>query len=188
VEEARSACTRILQDLQTGDAGAAAHFMPLVYNELRRLAARYLHQERDTPSLQPTALVHEAYIRLVELDRIDWKGKTHFFAIAAQQMRRILVDHARSAMAAKRGGRPQRVTFTDGIAREADLTGDFLAIDEALTSLGARHPRQAEVAELRLFSGLLVSETALHLGVSRTTVKNDWRFARAWLVRKLGAA
>lgn len=186
VGRGRAACTRILEDYQSGDGSTAARLMPLVYDELRQLAAGYLRGERTGHSLQPTALVHEAYIRLVDLDRIDWKGKTHFFAMAATQMRRILVEHARAAKAQKRAGGLHRITFTEGIAQEVELTTEFLALDQALIHLAGSNPRQAEVAVLRLFSGLLVRETALHLRVSERTVKSDWRFARAWLIEALG--
>jgi RNA polymerase sigma factor (TIGR02999 family) len=159
--------------------------LPLVYDELRALAGRYMRGERPGATLQPTAIVHEAYLRLMNADGIDWKGKTHFFAVAAIQMRRILVEHARAAAAEKRGGGLQRITFSSDLAVAPDGMVGLLALDEALVSLERRNERQARVAELRLFAGLLVKETALHLGVSERTVKDDWRFARAWLIKEL---
>jgi RNA polymerase sigma factor (TIGR02999 family) len=168
------------------DERAAARLMPLVYDELRALAARYLRAERPGHSLQPTALVHEAYIRMVEVDRIDWKGKTHFFAMAATQMRRILVEHARAASARKRGARPARVTLTTGMNVGAGPSLDLLALDEALSELAALSPRQARVAEMKLFAEMEAREMALLLGVSERTVRGDWRLARAWLTRQLG--
>ena len=170
-----------------GDERAAAALLPLVYGELRALAARYLRDERPGNSLQPTDVVHEAYLRLIEQDRMDWKGTTHFFAMAATQMRRVLVDHARAAAAAKRGGRPTRITLTEDLARAPERSVEFLALDEALTRLALRNERQGRVAEMRLFAGLLVKETAFYLGVSERTVKEDWRVARAWLMKELSA-
>ena len=169
-----------------GDEGAAARLLPLVYEELRALAARYLRGERAGHSLQPTDLVHEAYLRLIELDRMDWQGKAHFFAMAATQMRRVLVDHARAADAAKRGGRPARITLSDDLATTEQRSVDFLVLDDALSRLGHRHERQGRVAEMRLFAGLEVKEVALYLRVSERTVKEDWRVARAWLLKEIG--
>jgi len=179
---------QILVEGVRGAGNAAARLIPLVYDELRALARRYLRDERVGHTLQPTALVHEAYLRMVDQNRVDWKGKTHFMAVAATQMRRILVDHARQTAAAKRGGRVKRITLEDSLARMPELSTELLALDEALRKLAAEHPRQATVAELRLFSGLLVKETAFELGVSERTVKGDWRFARAWLLKELEAA
>lgn len=178
-------CTRILTTSTDGKE-VAARLLPLVYDELRALAASYLRGERPGATLQPTAIVHEAYLRLVDPERVDWKGKTHFFAVAALQMRRILVEHARAAAAEKRGGGLRRVTFSSDMAVAPDRMIELLALDEALAALGRRNERRARVAELRLFAGLLVKETAEHLGVSERTVKDDWRFARAWLMKELG--
>lgn len=167
-----------------GDEGAAA-LLPIVYEELRALAARYLRAERRGGSLQPTDLVHEAYLRLQANQRIDWKGRTHFFAMAATQMRRVLVDHARAASAEKRGGRPTRISLSDDMAVTPERSVEFLALDQALQRLSERHERQGRVAEMRLFAGLEVKEMALHLGVSERTVKEDWRVARAWLLKEI---
>jgi len=182
----RAQATRALTAHVQGDEGAAAQLLPLVYQELRALAARYLRGERAGLSLQPTDLVHEAYLRLIELERMDWKGRAHFFAMAATQMRRVLVDHARAADAAKRGGRPTRVTLSDDLATTQQRSVDFMVLDDALSRLGDRNERQGRVAEMRLFAGLEVKEVALYLRVSERTVKEDWRVARAWLLKEIG--
>jgi RNA polymerase sigma-70 factor (ECF subfamily) len=169
----------------SGDRNAAERLMPLVYSELRALAGKYLKGERPGHTLQPTALVHEAYLRLIDISRVDWRGKTHFYAMAARQMRRILVDHARAAAARKRGARALKVTLDDRLAVGAEQPLELLALDEALSGLARRHPRQARVAELRLFSGMEVKTVAAALEVSERTVKGDWRLARAWLMRAL---
>lgn len=160
--------------------------LELVYQELRRLAADYLQQERSDHTLQPTALVHEAYMRLAELDRIEWRDRTHFYAAAAGAIRRVLVDHARSHRAAKRGGGWHRITLTglgnSGPARELDV----LSLDEALERLAALDARKARVIELRYFAGMTIAETARTLGVGTTTVEDDWAFAKSWLRRELG--
>ena len=168
-----------------GDPQAAGELLPQVYDELRALAARYMRRERAGHTLQPTALVHEAYLRMIDITRIDWQGKTHFFAMAARQMRRILVESARRISAKKRGARPQRITLADGIALTPGPTLDVLALDQALTRLAEQSPRQSEVAELRLFGDLLVEEIAHLVGISVRTVKRDWRVARAWLSSEL---
>lgn len=168
-----------------GEEGAAAQLLPIVYQELRALAARYLRAERSGVSLQPTDLVHEAYPRLVKQDAMDWKGRTHFFAMAATQMRRVLVEHARAAGAEKRGGRPTRITLTEELAVIPERSVEFLALDEALTRLADRNERQSRVAEMRLFAGPEVKEVALHLDVSERTVKEDGRVARAWLFKEI---
>lgn len=164
---------------------AADRLLPLVYAELRALAARYLRSERAGSTLQPTALVHEAYLRLIKIERIDWKGKTHFMAMAATQMRRILVDHARARRAKKRGGRDRPITLTETLLSTAKPPLDLLALDQALGRLAARSTRQGRVAELKLFAGLLSTEIAFNLGVSERTVNEDWRVARAWLKKEL---
>lgn len=165
----------------------AAKMTPEVYGELRVLARRYLQRERGYHTLQPTALVHEAYIRMAGIEKIDWSGKTHFFAVAATQMRRILVEHARAATAQKRGGKQQRVTLHDTLALTPDRSLDILALEEALNRLAERSARQGRVAELRLFAGMNADETAHVLNVSERTAREDWRVARAWLGRELKA-
>jgi RNA polymerase sigma factor (TIGR02999 family) len=168
-----------------GNPEAAAALMPLVYDELRRLAAHYMRGERGGHTLQATALVNEAYLRMVDITRMNWQGKTHFFAMAATQMRRILVDHARAKSARKRDG--QRVTLNEADAVDLGDRVDLLALDEAMEKLARKNPRCCKVAEMRLFAGLSVEETAFVLGVSERTVKNDWRLARARLMQDLEA-
>jgi RNA polymerase sigma factor (TIGR02999 family) len=162
-----------------------------VYEELRRQAGRAMRREGDAHTLQATALVHEAYLRLVDQQRVQWRNRAHFFAIAAQMMRRVLVDHARTRLAAKRGGELQRVTLGDvgaGPAEAGDGDGvDVLALHEALERLALLDPRQARLVELRYFGGLGIEETAEALEVSPATVKRDWAVARAWLRRALAA-
>jgi RNA polymerase sigma factor (TIGR02999 family) len=144
-------------------------------------------REKPGHTLAATALVHEAYIRLIDHTRIDWQGKTHFFAMAAVQMRRILVDHARARDAKKRGGGVQKVTLAEHVAIAEENIHDLLAVDMALRGLARQSQRQSQVAELRLFAGLTVEEAAYVLGVSERTVKQDWRVAKAWLLRELGS-
>ena len=168
-----------------GDPKAADRLLPQIYAELRALAAHYLKGERAGHTLQPTALVHEAYLRLVRIDRVDWEGKSHFFAMAAREMRRVLVDHARRRGADKRGGDWDRVTLSEGIAEQGDHVVDVLALDQALDRVAARHERRARVAELRLFAGLEIGEIAAVLDISPRTAKEDWKMARAWLGREL---
>jgi RNA polymerase sigma factor (TIGR02999 family) len=183
----RARATRLLAAHAKGTNRAADELLPLVYDKLRFLAASYLKGERPGSTLQPTALVHEAYLRLIDNDRIDWQGKTHFMAVAAVQMRRVLIDHARANAAQKRGGPGQKVTLSDSLAGTSDPSIELLALDEALRGLTARHPRQGRVAELKVFAGLLSREIAHCLGVSERTVKDDWRVARAWLMKELAA-
>ncbi len=164
--------------------------MPLVYDELRSLARRYMRSERREHTLQPTALVHEAYLRLVDRPRVDWRGRTHFFAVGARVMRHLLIDHARGRGRKKRGGGRYRVTLTDWRAAggEAGLDpGELLDLDAALEKLARVDEREARVVELRFFAGLTVAEVAHALGVSKRTVEQDWTHARAWLRRELAA-
>jgi RNA polymerase sigma factor (TIGR02999 family) len=168
-----------------GDPNAASRLLPLVYDQLRALAGKYMQGERPDHTLQPTALVHEAYLRLIDADRIDLQGKTHFFALAATQMRRILAEHARARKAAKRGGGARRVTLSDAKAFREDGVVDMLALDEAMDRLTLESPRQSRVVELRYFGGLSVEETARILDLSASTIKGDWRMAKAWLAREL---
>jgi len=160
----------------------------LAYAELRGMAARYLSRERRAHTLQPTALVHEAFLRLRDLQRVTLNGRTHFLAVAAGQMRRILVDHARAAGATKRGGGIAKVTLGERDGAVAGNPLPLLAVDRSLESLAARFARPARVAEMRLFAGMTVEEIATTLKVTDRTVKSDWRFARAWLARDLGVA
>jgi RNA polymerase sigma factor (TIGR02999 family) len=183
--ELREDVTVVLEQMRKGDKGAADKLLPLVYDEFRALARHYLAQERANHTLQPTALVHEAYMKLVDQTRVDWQGRSHFFAVAAQAMRRILVDHARSRQRDKRGGGRARVVLDEAVALSPQKDEDVLALDEALERLAAVDPRQAKVVELRFFGGLSVEEVAEALGVSKRTVEGDWTFARAWLSREL---
>lgn len=165
-----------------------AELVPLVYNQLRALSRTYMRGHRDDSSLQPTALVHEAYARLANNDRMVFQGKTHFFAMAAIQMRRVLVEHARRAHAQKRPPRGLQITLDEDVTVVSQPTLDLLAIDEALNNLTSRSARQSRIAELRLFAGLKVDEIADLLHISEKTVKNDWKMARAWLSRELRAS
>jgi RNA polymerase sigma factor (TIGR02999 family) len=186
LDQVRAQTTETLLAYAERGRPTADALLPLVYNELRALAGKYLRRERPSHTLQPTALVHEAYLRMVDVERIDWRGKTHFFALAARQMRRILVDHARARGAAKRGGGARAVTLEDHLAVDPGHLDDLLALDQALTRLSQLDPRRARVAELKLFAGLSVDEMAIDTDVSPRTVKDDWRVARAWLLRELG--
>lgn len=177
--------TRLLQGWRAGDREAAERLMERVYDELRRLARRRLSGERAGHTLQPTALVHEAYMKLAG-QRVDWRSRAHFFALAATAMRRILVSHARKRRAAKRGGGALTLTLDEGLAGGGERDLDLLALDRALAGLAALDPRQARIVELRYFAGLTIEETAEAVGVSPATVKLDWQMARAWLHRELG--
>ena len=177
--------TKLLAEHAAGDASSASRLLPLVYDQLRGLAASYMRGERADHTLQPTALVHEAYLRLIDQTRIDWQGKTHFFAMSATQMRRILVEHARARQAEKRGGDLDRTTLVDVLDLSGGEALEMLALDEALDKLSRESSRQARVAELRVFVGLEIREIAFILGISESSVKRDWRVARAWLQREL---
>lgn len=159
--------------------------LPLVYDRLRELAAHYMRNEKDCRTLQPTAVVHEAYLRLAGMNRIEWMGKTHFYAMAATAMRRVLVDHARAASAKKRGSKPVKLVLDENLVEARGSAIDLLAVDQSMTRLAAESSRQAQVAELRLFGGLKLTEIGETLGISLTTVKQDWRVARAWLAADL---
>ena len=178
--------TELLTDLSGGNQRAADELMPLVYDELRTLAEEYLARERPEHTLQPTALVHEAYLRLVDQTRIDWQGKAHFKAVAAQAMHRALVDHARARNREKRGGKWRRVTLHDAFAlagAHRDL--EALALHDALEKMQRLDERQARVVELRLFGGLTSEEAGRILGVSARTVDRDLKMGQAWLRREL---
>ena len=178
--------TELLHEWSNGNQQALEDLMPIVYDELHKQASRYLRRERRNHTLQTTALIHEAYIRLVEQRNVNWESRTHFFAIAAKLMRRILVDHARSRNRLKRGGDVQTVPFEETtMIVDKGRTVDLLLLDEALNRLMELDERQVRVVELRYFSGLNLEETASALNVSRTTVANDWNMAKAWLHREL---
>ena len=179
--------TLLLKQLSEGNRNVLDDLVPVVYGELRRLAASYMRRERPDHTLQTTALVHEAYLQLVGQERAHWKNRSHFFGVAAQLMRRILVDHARAHGAAKRGGPATKIPFDDAIVLAHEQTGDLLAIDELLTRLAAIDPQQVRIIELRFFAGLSIDETAQVMGISDRTVKRDWAMAKAWLLRGLRA-
>jgi RNA polymerase sigma-70 factor (ECF subfamily) len=175
--------TELLLAWARGDAAAFDRLIPLVHEELRSVARRYMRRERPDHTLQATALVNEAYLRMITVSRIQWQNRAHFFAIAARVMRQILVDSARSRRARQRGGPEQHVALD-----EVPLSirhPDLVAMDEALKRLESVHPRKSQVVELRYFGGMTHEETATVLGVSRDTVKRDWRFAKLWLLREL---
>lgn len=177
--------TRLLIAQRQGDAAARDALIALVYPELRRLAAQHLRRQRPNHALQPTELVHELYMRLIAPNAFTLQNRSHFFALAAQQLRRILIDHARAANTAKRGGEQVRVTFADIPQLAGGNSDDLLAVDEALTRLEAVDPRAARVVELRFFGGLQDKEAAQVLDISLATLKRDWAFARAWLSTQL---
>jgi RNA polymerase sigma factor (TIGR02999 family) len=178
--------TQLLQDWSKGDPAAFENLMPLVYEELRRQAARYLRKERQGHTLQTTALIHEAYLKLLGQTQVEWQNRAHFFAVAATAMRRILVDYARERQREKRGGRAERMPLEDVIPLVINEKSiDLIALDEALNRLALLSTRQARVVELRYFSGLSNEETAEVLGVSMGTVRNDWNIARAWLKQEM---
>ena len=177
--------TRLLVEVTRGNNEAESRLVPLVYTELRRLARRYMRQERPDHTLQATALVHEAYLRLAGEKEISWQNRAHFYGVAANIMRRILVDHARAKQAKKRGGSDQEVSFDEAVLAQPEAPKDFLAIDEALERLAERDPRQSRIVELRFFGGLSEEETAEVLGISVRTVKRDWQVARAWLYKEI---
>ncbi len=177
--------TQVLIEMCRGDVQAVDRLLPLVYDELRAVAARMLAGERPGHTLPPTALVHEAYLRLIDQSRTDWANRAHFCGVAAGIIRRILVDHARARLTAKRGGDRERLDVTDMETPGQASSLDLLSLDEQLQELERLHPRHRRVIELRFFGGLSVEETARVLGVSAETVKLDWRAARAWLQARL---
>lgn len=177
--------TQILKRASDGDDSAVNRLMPLVYDELRALAESYLQTERPDHTLQATALVHEAYVRLIKQEDVEWQNRAHFFAVAAQAIRRILVDHARGHQRAKRGGDRQRVCLDEDEVITEERGLDLLALDEAMEKLAGLNERQSRIVELRFFGGLTAKEVAEVLGVSSRTVDGDWGMARAWLRREL---
>jgi RNA polymerase sigma factor (TIGR02999 family) len=179
--------TRLLEDIQRGDPRATEELLPLVYAELRRLAAARMARETPGHTLEPTALVHEAYLRLVGGGDVEWSNRGHFFAAAAEAMRRILIERARRSARVRHGGGQRRVELPTGVAgSDAPDLERLLALDQALSRLEARDPEMARVAKLRHFAGLTVDETALAMGVSPRSVNRLWTAARAWLGRELG--
>ncbi len=177
--------TRLLLAWGDGDQRALEELMPLVYEELRRVAARHMRRQKPGHSLQTTALVNEAYLRLIDSSQVRWQNRAHFFAVSAQLMRRILVDFARQRHNLKHGGVAQKVSLDEALVIAPERGADLLALDEALTRLAALSARQAQVVELRYFGGLSEEETAEALKVSLRTVQRDWNLARVWLFREL---
>jgi RNA polymerase sigma-70 factor, ECF subfamily len=176
--------TLMLQQARGGNQEVLSQLVPLLYDELRRLASYYLQRERPNHTLQATALVNEVYLRLVGQE-VDWKNRSHFFGIAAQQMRRILVDHARKQHRAKRGGSAVKVSLDDAVLVSNQNPEEVLLVDEALSRLAALDPQQARMVELRVFAGLTVEEVAEVMGIHISSVKREWTFARAWLSREM---
>ena len=183
----QSNVTQILRDWNEGDADAPAQLMPLVYEELRRRAADCLRRERRDHTLQPTALVHEAYVKLVEQNRAQWKDRAHFCSVAAQLMRRILVKYAEAHNADKRGGQLKKIYLDETRELAQERAPDLLSLDDALKSLAVSHPRESEIVELKFFGGLNAKEIGELLNVSTKTVLRDWQFAKAWLNRHLAS-
>ena len=177
--------TQLLLAWSSGDVTALEKLTPLVYNELHRLARRYMAQERPGHTLQATALVNEAYLRLVDSRNVQWQNRAHFFAVSAQLMRRILVDFARSRHYQKRGGEAHQVSLDEALVVSWERGADLVALDDALQALADIDPRKSQVVELRFFGGLTVEEAAEALAVSLDTVMRDWKFAKTWLLREL---
>jgi RNA polymerase sigma factor (TIGR02999 family) len=177
--------TQLLEALRGGDQDAMDRVMALVYDEIRKIAAWHLGGERPDHTLQPTELVHEAYMKLVQRENRNWDNRAHFIGVATQAIRRILVDHARAKKRDKRGGGAIRVTLAEGVALEQMVDVDLLALDEALTKLGEEEPIEQKIVELRFFGGLSEEETGKALGVGKRTVARHWAFAKAWLRREL---
>jgi len=186
MEPAPNEITQLLKDWSGGDQTALDKLMPLVYEELHQLAHQYMRREQAGHMLQTTALINEAYLRLVDQPQIRWENRTHFFGIAARLMRRILVDEARKRNSAKRGGKAIQVSLVDGATVAQEQAANVVALDDALKSLEAIDLRQSEIVELRFFGGLSIEETAEVLKVSPGTVMRDWTFARAWLRNEMG--
>ena len=178
--------TRLLLDWSDGDEGARNEMLPLVYDELRRLAALYLLRERRDHTLQPTALVHEAYLRLIDQRQVNWKNRAQFVGLAAVMMRRILVNHARDRAAEKRGGGMQKVPLSDVDEPRTPQDVDVIVLNDALDQLGAIDPRKSRIVELKFFGGLTTNEIAEVLQLSPATIERDWSFARAWLYDAIG--
>jgi RNA polymerase sigma factor (TIGR02999 family) len=183
MNEPQKDVTVLLNAMSAGDENAPEKLLEAVYDDLRRLAAKYMRNERGDHTLQATALVHEAYIRLVDWKNVSWQNRAHFFAVAAQVMRKILVDNARAKNAGKRGG--QKISLDEAVSFAEEKELNLIALDEALSNLEKLDERQARIVELRFFGGLSIEETAYVLDVSATTVKREWTFAKAWFQREL---
>jgi RNA polymerase sigma factor (TIGR02999 family) len=177
--------TQLLLELSQGDRTAVEELLPLIYDELRRLAGGYLRRERANHTLQATALVHEAYLKMVDQTRVQWQNRAHFFGVAANLMRRILVDHARSHGAQKRGSGIEKISLEDGLVASGERAAEVVAVDDALETLAKVDPVKSRIVELRFFGGLSVEETAEVLNISVATANRQWRMARAWLYGQL---
>jgi RNA polymerase sigma-70 factor (ECF subfamily) len=177
--------TELLVEWREGDKAALDRLTPLVYDELRRIAHRYVQRERDGHTLQTTALVNEAYLRLAGQQKVDWQNRAHFFAVTAQVMRHILIDHARRRRYAKHGGDARQVSLEDATVMSQERAAELIALDEALDELAKLDQRKSRVVELRYFGGLSLEETAEALEISLMTVRRDWRAAKAWLYKKV---
>ena len=186
METGPSSVTELLRQWSRGDEGALGALVPLVYEDLRRLANHYLQQEPQVHTLQSTALVHEVYLRLCRQEDPQWEGRAHFFAVAAKMIRRILVDHARRKFAGKRGGRLRAGQLEEAVTLPAAANVDLLALDESLQELDELDARKCRVVEMRFFGGLEAKDIATVLGTTEATVRRDWKIARAWLYRRLG--
>ena len=183
--EERKEISLILKDWSGGKRESANLLLSLVYDELRRIARKHLSKERSDHTLQPTALVHEAYLKLIDISDVDWQDRAHFFAFASQTMRRILVDYARARNTDKRGGVAQRIALEDTVSLSNERNLDLLALDEAMQQLAEFDEQQSKIVELRFFGGLTIKETAHILSISPATVKREWTMAKAWLFRKM---
>lgn len=177
--------TAILHELSAGDPKAVERLMPVVYDELRRLAAYYFERERGDHTLQPTALVHEAYLRLVDQSRVEWQNRAHFFGVAAHMMRRILIDHARRHDSGKHGGSMTRIALDDAVSFQKKDDLDLVKLDEALTTLEKLDERKSRIVELRFFGGLTVEEAAAVMSLSEKTIRREWQAAKLYLLREL---
>ena len=183
MESVPQGVTQLLINWRNGDTSALDQLLPIVYEELRRLAKRFMGRERRDHTLETSALINEAYIRLADQSTANWQNRAHFFAVAAQVMRNILIDHARSYHYEKRGGGAQKVSLDEAIILTEERAAELVALDDALTSLAAVDPRKSKIIELRFFGGLNIEETAEVVGLSPTTVQREWRAAKAWLHR-----
>lgn len=185
MDEQRPDITRILRAWSGGNREAVDDLMPLVYDELHKVAAQYLRKQRPDHTLQPTALVNEAYLKLVDISNVSWEDRAHFFAVASQTMRHVLVDHARGRNREKRGGGAQKVSLDEAMAFVDNNEVDVLMLDDAMRALAEIDEQQSRIVELRFFGGLTVEETALVLRISPATVKREWRIAKAWLHKRM---
>jgi RNA polymerase sigma-70 factor, ECF subfamily len=184
-QQIQSEITVMLKAWSDGSSEAANRLLPLVYDGLRKVAANYLRKERADHTLQPTALVHEAYLKMIDISQINWQDRAHFFAAASQMMRHILVDYARARQREKRGGEFHHVALDEAVSFSDEKDFNLLALEDALQQLAAFDPQQSKIVELRFFGGLTIEETALVLKISPATVKREWTMAKAWLYRKL---